>query len=66
MLWYFLVSEFAFYMWRGRFLVGNCTDYAPKEVVELSRHDAGGFSEGWKCVTHLADEPKTEVNDETF
>ena len=50
----------------GGFLVGHCPDNATEEIIELSRHDAGCFSDRRKSVTHLADEPETEINDETF
>lgn len=62
----FFMLQVVFNLWGGGFLVGNCPDYAPEEIIELSRHDAGCFSEGRKGVTHLADEPETEINDETF
>ena len=62
----FFMLQIVFNLWGGGFLVGNCTDYATKEIIELSRHDAGCFSEGRKGVTHLANEPETEINDETF
>ena len=66
MLWDFLILKVAFNMWGGGFLVGYCPDYAPEEVVELSRHNASSFSEGREGVAHLADELETEINDETF
>jgi hypothetical protein len=66
MLWDFFMLQVAFNMWGGGCLVRNCPDYATEEIIELSRHDAGCFSEGRESVTHLADEPETEINDETF
>ena len=62
----FFMLQIVFNMWGGGFLIGNCPDYAPEEVVKLSRHNASSFSEGWEGVAHLADEPETEINDETF
>ena len=66
MLWDFFMLQVVFNMWGGGFLVGNCPDNAPEEIIELSRHDAGCFSERRKGVTNLSDEPETEINDETF
>ena len=66
MVWDFFMLQVVFNMWGGVCLVRNCPDNAPEEIIELSRHDAGCFSERRKSVTHLADEPETEINDETF
>lgn len=66
MLWDFFMLKVVFNMWGGGWLVRNSPDYATEEIIELSRHDAGCFSEGRKGVTHLAYEPETEIDDETF
>lgn len=58
MIWDFFMLQVVFNMWGGGFLVWNCPDNATEEIIELSRHDAGCFSEGRKGVTHLADEPE--------